>query len=498
MIYVKLSQETKAKTFAIGLSWNEVLVGLEDTQKEIAAKVQGYFEKEHKFGISSLSSNGSVYSVAPFPFVFNGIRFPKVYSLADAIAKSKRNGIFCCSFNVSDLDDELHSFLLNTVSTQNLGVDFKEGETLYWGCAFQDGVVVSNGEFFGSWNSVSEEIQDASSLLSDLSLFSCEKTKSLLEALSGGIPVETFSLEEIDSLDEIEDSKIKQIKGISKPFVLSLVAGLAVVLSVGLYIQNNIESAQKAALIAEKIKKTAQLKDKKSAEEQARQLQIKKTSYFRELTASGITNTKSIDFSDATSQVLNRVDKSVFGWGFVKADCSAELGLCNLHYQREDSYTSILDFSSMEKVSIEELTVSADGGQLIYSIPIKVNGEEPKTINEDYVKSFFSGLKLDMSPALKNFQLIDSSKRLSTIDSSFKWSITNHANYKKSFDVFPDFPAKLNVYSLKVSSSDRYLMSLFHRKYQSMDWPLKIKRLEIQNTTDNGITWAVEYHYISQ
>lgn len=504
MLYLKLSESKKSKIFSIGFDWSEILIESGRTKKENNKKVKNFIGSDKNYGVKDINEMETVCSVAPFPIKINKFVVPKIYSLASVIAKEKINGIFCCSFTVEDIKDDLPAFLMKTVTLGEYDIDFSSGQTLYWGCAFQDGIVVSNGEFGGSQETVKDKIRDIAPLLNEFSLFATEDVLEFLEEFSNGLPISTVKKEDIEDYN-LDNSSIKQLKGVSNLHLGIAIIGTIFILNL-LYTQyENYQKEQKIKKI-QRINLLSKMQEKKKlTEKQIKDKLLSRRNLIQELISSGTTDFTQMKASSLSKIMFRKVNAPAFnGWDFTEGVCRVDIDKCAFYYKKTDKTASIIKFAQKRHIRLSDININKKGDTLSYVVKVPTSGNKTANIkkvnyqNENFLKEFTAKLKLNTPPVLKKIEQIDKLNNLLTTDSSLDWDFKSKDIYKNNNKQYHYLPDTFKKYSFIVKSKDPFILGKVNKIFKDARWPFFIKAFKFTKLSSNKISWVVKYTYIGR
>lgn len=479
MIYVDINK----KRFLLGLTWNEIPLKQGESQKDLNNRVKGSLSKGHNFGLVSKSMVGDVISVGEFNVRYTGIWLPAIHSLGYATAKKIQNGVYVASFSLSDLSSNIKKEI--RLSPPQFIEEMDLNDRFYWVCACQDGVVVSSGEFVGLAEDAKGFIADFIGFLNEPKVYA--STSDCPVAKSTGLTPNIISIESIISVCK-KDCLIRQINGIDRKKATVSLSFLVLLSILGVQYQGYI-AEQKAALERLKAEK---LTITKSPEEIAReQLEAKKITYMNRFAQEGVNVTSSLNYKKTRQVIREKLTNTPFGWHLDSVNCFST-GVCSFRYVNQDSFSTVADFLLKTGKQLNEVGFSADGKSITIGerVPVEAKSFE---VNEANLNVFFKEL-----PGLENnLELISISQANNgRLGGRFKWVVTQEKEHKTDVSAFPNAPSSVFDMALTISASDFYEMDSIFLSYQK-NKKLNLSQVEIKNSADNKITWALKYSYKS-
>lgn len=485
MVYLKIGKSR----FAIGLQWLEILASITESKSEVAKNVENAFKEQSdaNFGIKLVSEDESIYSVGVLPGHRKPLSFPRVYSLASAVTENLSSGIVFLNIKPEQIDDsfplemteEMDLYLKSTLgSNRILEQDF------WWGCAIQNGVVISDGEYIGDEKGLAEFVLNSMMIDESIKVFGVPSDK-----ISTFLSDVKFNSIDIDLLTEglTYKSRVSQVIGI--PVVKSLYVGLALVAILGVYqVSDMILNQEDVQSAYREVRTAIPMPSNKPSEA----LKIKEDLYLSEVKSNIETSLKRMDFS-AFSDVLSKYNNGyTYGWRFTEAFCDTDS--CKVKFT-PDGLNDLDGFIKHYGFDYKALKIDDSANSVIVTDTFLEPPKLPMDLSIGSIKSFFLNFP---DSGEYNYKLILKSIELSGESKVFQWASKGLVSTEfKSIHPDPSYPIGYKKGGFGIKSTDISHAQMIFNAYTNFE-QVRLISTKIEADKAGGIAYAMNFEYLAQ
>lgn len=503
MVYLTLDK----KRFVIGLRWLEIINEDGVTKADLKKSIEGSFKEQENanFGIKIPNEDESIISLGILPKKRKPLLFPSMYSLAASVTENLKSGVVFQHFKLSDIDyssvDNLatDNFVGKTVGVGNsLGSDMRDflksnfgneepQDGIWWGCAIQDGLVISDGEFIGDEEGLAEFISDKTAFDEKAKVFGkpSPKIQSILSDVK-------FNPIEISLLIESVSFKSKIDQAVGLPVRKTLFSVVALVAILGIYKGADFLMTQAPVQEAvEDVRTAIPMLPKDNPESLAKK---QREAYIQEVKAYNFNPTgASLEFIDKTLYEYNI--GYTYGWRMTEAMC--DINGCVMRFQPDEKY-DIQAFLDYHNLDYSQVKIIGAASEIVITkkIPFdlsKVNQKKEYTDNS--IRKAISSLPLAKSQ--EHNILIKASKLASNIK-GLKWGIGKLDTVSfASPHPDPTMPTGYSKGEFSFASSDYSTAEILYKSFLSLDH-VKLKNLVIKTDKFGKIDYKMNFKYLAQ
>ncbi len=488
MVYLKIGKNN----FAIGLQWLEILSSITESKSEVTRNVENAFKEQSNanFGVRLVSEDESIHSVGIMPGYRKILFFPKVYSLASAVTENLSSGIVFLNIKAgqinsslsSEMTEEMHAYLESTLNNRKgLEQDF------WWGCAIQNGVVISDGEYIGDEKGLAEFILDSMTIDDSIKVFGAPNDE--ISILLSDIK---FNSIDIGLLTERLSHKARVGQVIGIPVVKSLYVGVALIAILGTYQISDMVMSQKEVQTAYKQVRTAIPLPRNRPVDA---LKIKEDLYLNEIKSHNILNLKGMSLGPF-NMVLSKYNNGyTYGWRFSEAFCNVDS--CRIKFT-PDGMNDLDGFVKHYGLDYKKLKIDNSANSLVitegFSQPLTAS-QSPAELSLEFIQSFFGNLP---DPVEYNYGLILESIDLSAESEAFQWASKGFANTVFT-NIYPkaSYPTGYKTGGFEIKSTDITHAQMIFNAYTSFE-QVRLTSIKIEADKAGDVGYAMNFEYLAK